>query len=80
VAIGPVPDEALSMAGTAREFTPRSALLVTRDRETAEAVEAYVSGPSRVLLLEPDGDGTASWLAAGDAAAQILRWLRDTYN
>lgn len=79
VAIDPHLDEALSMAGTAQEFRPRSALLVTRDQATADAVRRYVTGPAAVLEVEPGGEGTSSWLGAENTREEILRWVIDVF-
>ena len=81
VALNPDLDEALSMAGTARDFTPRTTHIVVTDTEAGERVREYVSGAARVTVLDPPpaSDRTAVWLGAPGTIDEILRWLRDTY-
>jgi pimeloyl-ACP methyl ester carboxylesterase len=78
VAISPVLDEALRMAGTAREFSPRMAHLMVSDREQGQAIREFVTGASRVSVI-PAARGTADWLVSSGTIDEIVRWLRDTY-
>ena len=78
VAINPVLDEALAMAGTAREFSPRMAHLIVPDRETGQAVREFITGASRITVSTVQG-GTLRSLAAPNTIDEIVRWLRDTY-
>ena len=78
VAINPVLDEALAMAGTAREFSPRMAHLIVPDRETGQAIREFITGASRITVSSAVGS-TGAALAAPNAIDEIVRWLRDTY-
>ena len=78
VAIDPVLEEALAMAGTAREFTPRMAHLIVRERETGQEVREFITGASRITVSSVEG-GTLRWLAAPNTIDEIVRWLTDTY-
>ncbi len=78
VAINPVLDEALAMAGTAREFSPRMAHLIVTDRETGQAVREFITGASHITVSSAEG-GTFASLAAPNTIDEIVRWLRDTY-
>ena len=78
VAIHPVLDEALSLAGTAREFSPRMAHLIVPDRETGQGVREFITGASRITIRSAEG-GTGAALAAPNTIDEIVRWLRDTY-
>ena len=78
VAIDPDMGEALSMSGSAQDFTPRSALLMVNDQAVGNRIRNYISGPSRVVILPVDG-GTAAWLADPRSIDEILRWLKDVY-
>jgi len=81
VALNPNLDEALAMAGTARDFAPRTVQIVVSDPEVGVRVREYVQGASRVTVLEPPppSNHTAVWVGASDTIDEILRWLRDTY-
>ena len=78
VAIDPDMGEALSMSGSAQDFTPRSALLMVNDQAVGNRIRDYISGPSRIVTLPIDG-GTAAWLADSRSIDEILRWLKDVY-
>ncbi len=78
VAIDPDMGEALSMSGSAQDFTPRSALLMVNDQAVGTGIRNYISGPSRIVTLPVDG-GTAAWLADPRSIDEIVRWLRDVY-
>ncbi len=77
-ALDPDMGEALSMSGSAQDFTPRSALLMVNDQAVGNRIRNYISGPSRIVTLPVDG-GTAAWLADPRAIDEIVRWLRDVY-
>lgn len=78
VAIDPDMEEALSMAGSAQDFVPRSALLLVNDQVVGRQIRDYISGPSRIRTLSVEG-GTAAWLADPQSIDEIIRWLRDVY-
>lgn len=81
VALNPNLDEALAMAGTARDFTPRAAHIIVTDAGLGARVRQYATGASRVTVLDPPPalDQTPVWLGTGNTLDEILRWLRDTY-
>jgi hypothetical protein len=61
VAIKPNVKEALEMAGSAQDFRPRSALVITMDAAEADAAKPYVKEPFRVLA-QPVAGGTANFI------------------
>jgi pimeloyl-ACP methyl ester carboxylesterase len=81
VAIDPNLDQALSMAGTARAFAPRTTFIVAAPDGEGERVREAVSGASRLTVIDPAPPRaqTGVWLDADDLVEQIVRWLRDTY-
>lgn len=81
VAINPNLDEALAMAGTARDFSPRTVYLVVSDPQVSDRIREYVLGALRVRVLRPapESANTAVWIGTSDTIEEILRWLRDTY-
>jgi len=82
VALNPNLDEALAMAGTARDFAPRRAELFVEDPREGERIRAYVSGESRILVPDPvpESARTEEWLGGSSAVDEILAWLRQTYQ
>lgn len=81
VAIDPDLDEALAMAGTARDFAPQTTQVIVADTETGERIRDYVKGASRLTIVDPPprSERTEVWLGTPDTVDEILRWLRDTY-
>jgi pimeloyl-ACP methyl ester carboxylesterase len=80
VALNPDLDEALAMAGTARDFSPRTVQVVVSESAAGERIRDYVTGASRLTLIEsPASSHTAVWLGSADTIEEIVRWLRDTY-
>ncbi len=78
VAINPVLDEALALAGAARAFSPRMAHLIVADRETGQEIREFITGASRVTVQSEERSTLAS-LAAPNTIDEVIRWLRDTY-
>ena len=78
VALNPILDEALAMAGTAREFSPRMAHLIVPDRVTGQEIREFITGASRITVSSVEG-GTGAFLTAPNTIDEIVRWLRDTY-
>ena len=78
IAINPVLDETLQMAGTARGFSPKTAHLIVSDREAARGIREFVAGASRITVAEAAG-GTEVWLGSTGVVDEIVRWLQDTY-
>ncbi len=78
VAINPNLPDALALAGTAQNFSPRSTHLIVGDVAVGNRIRNYVTGASRITT-QPSNGGTVRWLAAPRAIDEILRWLRDVY-
>jgi pimeloyl-ACP methyl ester carboxylesterase len=78
VAIKPVVKEALEMAGSAQDFRPRSALVITADAVEGNEVKPYVKEPFRVLA-QPVAGGTAQVIQSKAITDAILQWLKETY-
>jgi pimeloyl-ACP methyl ester carboxylesterase len=78
VAINPRLNESLSMAGSAQDFTPKSALIVSNDPAEANRVRESVATPSRVLTVLGTG-GTAKWAAEKPVVDAVFQWLRETF-
>ena len=78
VAINPNLEESLGMAGTALEFTPRSALLVLTGTAEADRLKAAVKLPVRVLSTAASG-GTSKLTADKQIVDGIFEWLRETF-
>ena len=79
VAINPDLEEALALAGSARAFTPRTAHLIVPEEGVGEGIRSYVTGASRITIVNPEFEGTGAWLNAGETIDEIVRWLKDTY-
>jgi pimeloyl-ACP methyl ester carboxylesterase len=81
VALNPNLGESLAMAGTARDFAPRTVHIIVSDPGVGTSVREYVAGASRVTVVEPPPPSadTAVWLGAANTIDEIARWLRDTY-
>jgi pimeloyl-ACP methyl ester carboxylesterase len=78
VAIKPTLKEALEMAGSAQDFRPHSALVITADAAEGNAVKPYVKEPFRVLA-QPLAGGTAQVIQSKAITDAILQWLKETY-
>lgn len=78
VAINPNLTEGLAMAGSAQDFTPKSALLVVSDQAQGDRLKTYVTAPSRVLVV-PSARGTAQSVAEKTVSDAIFQWLKETY-
>jgi pimeloyl-ACP methyl ester carboxylesterase len=78
VAIKPVLNEALEMAGSAQDFHPRSTLIIGEDLAAGNQVKPYVKEPFRALA-QPVAGGTAKVLESKPLADAILQWLKETY-
>ena len=78
VAINPSLPDALALAGTAQNFSPRSTHLIVNDQAAGTRIRNYVTGASRITT-QPSNGGTIRWLAAPNTIDEILRWLRDVY-
>jgi pimeloyl-ACP methyl ester carboxylesterase len=78
VALNPKLSESLAMAGSAQDFMPRSALIVTADEAEGNKVKASVKEPARVQTLSINGN-TADWMNNKAVTDAIFAWLQQTY-
>ena len=78
VAVNPRLPEALELAGSAQDFRPRSALVVTASAEEGNPIKAYVKDPFRLLTMPVTG-GTAQIFQEKALVDAIFLWLKETY-
>jgi pimeloyl-ACP methyl ester carboxylesterase len=78
VAINPNLNESLALAGSAQDFQPKSALIITADQTEADRIKALVTAPSRVQVVSTSGN-TARWVADKQTADAVFQWLKETY-
>ena len=78
VAVKPNLEETLALAGSAQDFQPRSALIVTSSQADADRIKGMVRLPSRVLVASHSG-GTAQWMADKQVADAVFQWLNETF-
>ena len=78
VAIKPVLKEALEMAGSAQDFHPHSALVVTADAAEGDQIKTYTKNPFRVITQAVAG-GTAQVIQSQQLTDAIFQWLKETY-
>jgi pimeloyl-ACP methyl ester carboxylesterase len=77
VAIKPSLKESLAMAGSAQDFYPRSALVVTVDEAEGAALKPLVQAPFRLQILPVEG-GTAQVFQNKQLTDAILQWVKET--
>ena len=78
IAVNPNVSEALQLAGSAQDFRPKSALIITATAAEGEAIKPYVKEPIR-LLAQPVSGGTAQTFQSKALSDAIFLWLRETY-
>ena len=78
VALKPTLSESLALAGSAQDFMPHSALILTSDEAEGNRVKAMVKDPSRVQAIAITG-GTGQWIANKTVTDAIFAWLQQTY-
>jgi pimeloyl-ACP methyl ester carboxylesterase len=78
VAVNPNPRESLEMAGSAQDFRPRSALVVTESAAISDEIKAHVKEPFR-SLIQPVAGGTAEVFQGKALADAIFQWIKDSY-
>jgi pimeloyl-ACP methyl ester carboxylesterase len=78
VAINPKLNESMAMAGSAQDFTPRSALIVSSDQAEGTRVLESVKAPNRIMALSGPG-GTAKWAGEKQVVDAVFQWLRETF-
>jgi pimeloyl-ACP methyl ester carboxylesterase len=78
VAVNPNPKESLEMAGSAQDFTPRSALVVAETPAQSDALKPYIKEPFRSLIQPVEG-GTAQVFREKALSDAIFQWLKESY-
>jgi len=78
VAVNPNPKESLEMAGSAQDFRPQSALVITETAAAGDQLKDYVKAPFRALLYPVTG-GTAQVFREKAISDAIFQWLKETY-
>jgi pimeloyl-ACP methyl ester carboxylesterase len=78
VAVKPSLNESLSMAGSAQDFHPRSALIVVPDSAEGDRIKQQVKAPVRVQSLNVNG-GAAQWFENKVLVDTIVQWLKETF-
>lgn len=78
VAVNPKFSESLALAGSAQDFSPRTALIITTDEPDANQFKAVLKQPFNIVSLETHGK-TADWIGKKAVADAILDWLQKTF-
>ena len=78
VAVKPNLNEALSMAGSAQDFHPKSALVFTGDDAEGKQIATYLKEPFRQVTLTGTG-GTAQVFESKALVDAVFQWLKQTY-
>jgi len=78
VAVNPNPKESLEMAGSAQDFRPRSALIVTDTAAQSDELKPYVKEPFR-SLVQPVAGGTAHVFQGKALTDAIFQWIKESY-
>jgi pimeloyl-ACP methyl ester carboxylesterase len=78
IAVNPNLNESLALAGSAQDFRPHSALVVTATQAEADAIKPYVKDPVRLVTL-PVAGGTAQTFQGKALTEAIIQWLKETY-
>jgi pimeloyl-ACP methyl ester carboxylesterase len=78
VAINPNLNESLALAGSAQDFQPKSALIVTGNQAEGDRIKAMVTAPGRVQVVAVTGN-TARWIGEKQVADAVFAWLKETF-
>ena len=78
VAVKPNLTESLAMAGSAQDFHPRSALIVTPDEAEGARIKGYVANPSRILAANV-AEGTTQSFQNRQVSDAVFQWLKETF-
>jgi len=78
VAIKPVLDEALAMAGSAQDFRPHSVLVIANETAEGNSIKQYAKDPFRVLA-QPVSSGTSKTMQSKAISDAIFQWLKETF-
>jgi pimeloyl-ACP methyl ester carboxylesterase len=81
IAVNPNLNESFALAGSAQDFQPKSALIVTSNPAEGDRIKALVTAPSRVTVVAASGStaNTARWVADKQTADAIFQWLKETF-
>jgi hypothetical protein len=66
------------MAGSAQDFRPHTAMVVTAGAAEGDPLKAYVKGPSRYLTLPVTG-GTVQALQSKELVDAMFLWINETF-
>jgi pimeloyl-ACP methyl ester carboxylesterase len=78
VAVNPNLTEGQEMAGSAQDYRPHSALILTLTETEGNRLKAAVQPPVQVRVVTQAG-GTTSWLQNKQVSDAIYQWLKDTF-
>lgn len=78
IAVNPNPTESLQMAGSAQDFRPQSALVVTETTASSDELKGYVKAPFRALI-QPVTGGTAQVFQGKALSDAIFQWIKESY-
>jgi acetyl esterase/lipase len=78
IAVKPDLAESLAMAGSAQDFRPRSALVVTPAGAAEAPWRSSIAEPSRVLAAPPISGGAAAWFESAPVFDAMIQWLKET--
>jgi pimeloyl-ACP methyl ester carboxylesterase len=78
VAVNPNLKESLEMAGSAQDFRPRSALVVTENAAANDELKSHVKEPFR-SVIQPVTGGTTQVFQGKALSDAIFQWIKETY-
>ena len=78
VAVKPNLNESMAIAGSAQDFHPRSALVISPDEAEGNQIKTLVQAPFRLLTLGLAG-GTTPSFENKQLTDAVFQWLKETY-
>ena len=78
VALNPNLTEGQELAGSAQDYKPRSALIVTSSETQGNSLKAVVQTPVQVRVVQQAG-GTTAMLQNKEISDAINQWLKDSF-
>lgn len=78
IAVNPNLREGQEMAGSAQDYKPHSALILSSNDTEGNSVKNAVLAPTQVRVITQAG-GTASWFQNKQVSDSVLQWLKDTF-
>jgi hypothetical protein len=78
VAVQPNLNESMAIAGSAQDFHPRSALVISSNEEEGKKIQPLVQTPSRLVTL-PSPGGAVAWFQDKATLDAVFQWLKETY-